>query len=153
MSTAVTVTPYLRAYGGLLKGVLRWRDLDSVWERLRDQADDGWYVYTVGEPPPTTPAQRGEFQQSLTAIRQRLHDEHQEDYCGIVYADDLDEPRFVKIYDPGNLGMVCGSSEAPPLPGWTLSRVAPDDLLQAFPPVDRRRWWQKIWQSARGHGH
>ena len=139
-------SPYLRALGGLLKGTLRWQDLDAVWDRLLHSSDGGWYVYAVGEPPPTTPASPDEFARSLGEIRQRLRDEHQEDYCGIVYVDDLDAPTFVKIYDPANLGMVCGSSVAPPLPGWTLSRVPPDDLTRAFPPPARRRhWWQKLF--------
>jgi len=138
-------SPYLRAYGGLLRGVLRWRDLDALWEKLRHHDDGGWYVYTVSEAPPVAPVSREEFEQFLDEIRQRLLDEHKEDYCGIVYADDLDAPTFVKIYDPGNLGMVCGSSVAPPLPGWTLSRVAPDDLARAFPrPAVRRRWWRRL---------
>ena len=75
-----------------------------------------------------------------------MRNEHKEDYCGIVYVDDPEEPGFLKIYDPGNLGMVCGSSEAPPLPGWTLSRVAPDDLeTLALRPGKRRHWWQRIF--------
>jgi len=138
-------TPYLRAYGGLLRGVLRWQDLDSVWARLQERADDGWYVYVVGEAPPSTPATPAEFERFLATTRQLLQDEHEEDYCGIVYADDFDEPCFVKIYHPRNLGVVCGYSEAPPLPGWTLSRVPPDDLQQASPSAGKRRpWWRRL---------
>ena len=139
-------TPYLRAYNGRLKGVMRWHELDSLWANLQSLGDEGWYIYAVGETPPTTTASRDQFEQFLAAIKQRLLDGHEEDYCGIVYADDHDEPSFVRIYDPNNLGMVCGSSECPPLPGWTLSRVAPDNLERAFPrPGKRRRWWQKIF--------
>ena len=137
---------YLRACNGLLKGILRWPDLDAVWARLRDRSDGGWYIYAVGQPPPGAPASRGEFERFLVEIGQRLRDEHQESYCGIVYVDDPDEPGFLKIYDPGNLGMVCGSSEAPPLPGWTLSRAAPVDLeALARRPGKRRPWWQGIF--------
>ena len=50
------VSPYLLAYNGRLKGVLRWNELDAVWERLLRLSDDGWYVYAVGEAPPLTPA-------------------------------------------------------------------------------------------------
>ena len=137
-------TPYLRASNGLLKGVLRWQDLDALWARLQDRNDGGWYVYVVGEPPPATPAPRDRFERFLVETRQRLLEDHKEDYCGIVYADDLAAPAFVKIFDPGNLGVVCGFSEHPPLPGWTLSRVAPDDLTQASPPRGRKRWWRRI---------
>lgn len=140
-------SPYLRAYKGRLKGVLRWDDLDEVWAQLRRLSDDGWYVYAVGESPPTAPASRDQFERFLVDIRQLLQDEHKEDYCGIVYADDHEQPAFVKIFDPNHLGKVCGSSEAPPLPGWTLSRVVPDNLEHAFTQTgDRRRWWQAIFR-------
>ncbi len=139
-------TLYLRSYNGRLRGALRWSELDSLWVRLQHLSDDGWYVYAVGEAPPASPASRAQFERFLTEIRQRLLDEHKEDYCGIVYADDHDKPSFVKIFDPNNLGMVCGTSEYPPLPGWTLSRMVPDNLQQAFPqPGSRRRWWQKLF--------
>lgn len=138
-------TPYLQACQGRLKGIIRWDQLDAVWAELMRRSDDGWYVYTVGEAPPTVPASRDRFERFLSEIRQRLLEEHHEDYCGIVYADDHDNPGFVKIFDPGNLGTVCGSSEVPPLPGWILSRIAPDDLVQAVPrPRHRRRWWRRI---------
>ena len=95
--------------------------------------------------PPTAPASRDAFERFLTEIRQRLLDEHEEDYCGIVYIDDFETPGFVKIYDPGNLGTVCGSGAAPTLPGWTLSRAAPVDLGQALrPPRNQGRWWRKL---------
>jgi hypothetical protein len=137
---------YLRACNGLLRGILRWPELDAVWEQLHRRNDGGWYVYTIGRPPPSAPASLDEFERFLVEVGQRLRDEHKEDYCGIVYADDPGEPRFLKIYDPGNLGMVCGSSGAPPLPGWTLSRVAPVDLeALTSRPVKRQRWWQRIF--------
>lgn len=136
---------YLRACNGVLRGILRWPELDAVWAGLRQGGGEGWYVYTVGQPPPTTPASPEEFERFLTEIRQRLLDEHKEDYCGIVYVDDFEAPGFVKIYDPGNLGMVCGSSATPTLPGWTLSRTAPVDLNQALrPPRHAGRWWRKL---------
>jgi len=79
-------SPYLVAYDGRLKGVLRWHDLDAVWAQLQCLSDDGWYVYAVGEAPPTTPASRDQFERFLADIRQLLLDGHDEDYCGIVYA-------------------------------------------------------------------
>lgn len=142
-------TPYLHACNGRLKGVLRWHDLDALWAQLRRLNDGRWYVYAIGEAPPTTAASAHEFERFLVEIRQRLLAEHKEDYCGIVYADDHAEPGFVKIFDPGNLGAVCGFSESPPLPGWTLSRVAPDDLVQAATKtLNRGRWWRKICRGS-----
>ena len=83
-------------------------------------------------------------------IDQLLRREHDEDYCGIVYADDLGEPAMIKIYDPHNLGVVCGSSDHPPLPGWVMSRIAPVDLPAAQRPTGRRRrWWRYRMSSER----
>ena len=60
----------------------------------------------------------------------------------------LDEPRFVKIFDPNNLGVSCGFSDNPPLPGWVLSRLEPVDLNADMPlPGGRRRWWQRLLGS------
>lgn len=135
---------YLSACNGRLEGILRWPELDALWSRLRHDGE-GWYVYTVGQPPPATPASPEEFERFLAEIRQRLLEEHEEDYCGIVYVDDPESPGFVKIFDPANLGKVCGSSATPTLPGWTLSRAAPVDLDQALrPPRRDRSWWRKL---------
>jgi hypothetical protein len=68
---------------------------------------------------------RGHRQDPATFIERidtLLRNEHHESYCGIVYADDLDNPRLIKIYDPNNLGSSCGSSKNPPGPGWIMSR-------------------------------
>jgi hypothetical protein len=75
-----------------------------------------------------------------------LRAEHQEDYCGIVYADDPQTPTLVKIYDPHHLGVSCGSSANPPLPGWVMSLLPPVDLPAARAPANnRRRWWRRLF--------
>ena len=75
-----------------------------------------------------------------------LRTEHNEDYCGIVYADDTQQPGFIKIFDPNNLGVSCGYSEKPPLPGWIVSRIPPVELETAlYPPNNRRRWWRRLF--------
>ncbi len=75
-----------------------------------------------------------------------LREQHAEAYCGIVYADNPTDPGFIKIYDPDNLGVVCGFSDNPPLPGWVLSLTAPVDLPTALPPPKgRSRWWQRLF--------
>jgi hypothetical protein len=138
--------PYLRAYRGRLIGVMRWPQLDALWARVRADAAGGWHLYAVGEPPPGAPASAGQVQAFIEEVDRLLRAEHDEDYCGIVYADDLESPRFVKIYDPGNLGAVCGTSGVPTLPGWTLSKAPPVDLPEAFaPPANRRRWWRRLF--------
>lgn len=138
--------PYLRAFRGSFAGVLRWPQLDALWETLRGHGDDGWYIYAVGETPPDAPVDAAQLDIFLHEIDTLLRTEHGEDYCGIVYVDDLKTPTFVKIFDPNNLGVSCGFSEAPPLPGWTLSLIPPCDLPAALPPPgNRRRWWQRLF--------
>lgn len=137
---------FMSLYRGRLQGAMQWSDLDDLWVVLKQQTDKQWYVYHVGEAPPTSTASKDQFELFLNEIDTLLHKEHEEDYCGIVYVNDPKDPALVKIYDPNNLGVVCGYSENPPLPGWVLSTVAPDNLELAFPPVQsRKRWWKKIF--------
>ncbi len=147
---ASPTTNFLDRFRGAFSGVLRWQQLDALWQTLRAQHDKHWYLYAVGETPPDAPASREQLDRFLREIDRLLREEHEEDYCGIVYADDLEDPAFIKIYDPGNLGVVCGFSDNPPLPGWILSLEAPVDLQQALPPAgNRRRWWARLFGGGR----
>jgi len=66
-----------------------------------------------------------------------------------VYTDSKTDPSFVKIFDPNNLGVVCGFSDNPPLPGWVMSKIPPIELdASTFLPANRRRWWQNLWKKA-----
>jgi hypothetical protein len=138
--------PYLAAYEGRLTNLLRWPQFDTVWENLQGRSQEDWYIYAVGEEPPNETASEQQFKDFLREISALLRQEHEEDYCGIVYVDNMEAPRFIKIYDPNNLGVVCGSSDNPPLPGWTISQFPPCDLEATFPPpANRRRWWQRLF--------
>jgi hypothetical protein len=134
---------FLDAFRGSFTSALRWPQLDALWARILEEPA-GWYAYHVGEPPPVEPVTPEELRRFLTEVDRLLRREHDEDYCGIVYADDLVRPAMVKIYDPGNLGMVCGSSAQPPLPGWVLSRLPPVDLPAQQPARGRKRWWERV---------
>ena len=137
---------YLNAFRGSFTSALRWHHLDALWEVLRVQGDDGWYIYAIGEPPPAKQSSREQLHQFIDEVDTLLRREHGEDYCGIVYADDLQKPRFIKIYDPNNLGVSCGYSDNPPLPGWVLSRLRPCDLSAGTVlPGNRKRWWRKLF--------
>lgn len=138
---------YLQAFQGSFTNMLRWEQFDALIDTLRGMKDEQWYVYAIGEPPPAQPASAAQFEHFLDEIGVLLRRDHQEDYCGIVYADDREAPNMVKIYDPNNLGSVCGSSGGPPpLPGWVISRLKPVDLPHALPQTgSRRRWWQRIF--------
>ena len=137
---------YVDAYRGNTTSLLRWPHLDEFWDTLRQQARDNWYIYAVGEVPPEAPSSEIHLLKFIEEIDVLLHKEHDEDYCGIVYTDDKNTPAFIKIFDPNNLGVSCGFSENPPLPGWILSKIKPVELEAALnPPNSRRRWWQKIF--------
>ena len=137
---------YLAAFRGNFTSTMRWHDLDAFWDVLKAHADDQWYIYAVGEAPPDLVADKGRFLNFIDKIDVLLHKEHDEDYCGIVYVDNKETPEFIKIFDPNNLGVTCGFSENPPLPGWILSRIQPVELETALnPPKNRQRWWQQLF--------
>ncbi len=140
------MSEFLQKYSGFLGGVMKWEDLSKLWSTISDQQSSSWYVYAVGEQVPVKTATGEQLHQFIVSIDELLRKEHDEDYCGIVYVDDIENPEFIKIYDPNNLGVVCGYSENPPLPGWVMSQVQPEDLELAFPPpASRKRWWKKIF--------
>ena len=141
------LTPlFLTAYRGSFTSMMRWPQLDEFWDRLSQQADDNWYIYAVGEQPPETSVTKEKLLSFVREIDVLLHKDHTEDYCGIVYADDKTKPTFIKIYDPNNLGVSCGFSDNPPLPGWILSKIQPVELESALNPANnRRRWWKRLF--------
>lgn len=140
----MTAEVFLSAFNGGFSGVLRWPQFDVLWQNLAQDAAGGWYIYAVGEAPPQAPAMAEAMRRFLNESSALLRREHAEDYCGIVYADSLTSPTFVKIYDPHNLGAVCGTSGAPILPGWVLSKLPPVDLSAIRAPASRQRWWQRL---------
>lgn len=134
------------AFRGGFTSALRWPQLDALWDVLRRVNDGGWYVYAVGEAPPQTPLAEPDLERFISEIDTFLRREHEEDYCGIVYADSLTRPGMIKIYDPHNLGVSCGFSDNPPLPGWVVSRLPPCDLPSTrVLPNNRRRWWRRLF--------
>jgi hypothetical protein len=138
--------PFLKAFRGKFLGIRKWEDLDTFWETLKGKADQTWYVYAIGEAAPSNPVSKEHFYLFIDEIDALVHKEHQEEYCGIVYVDDKSNPTFVKIYDPNNLGVVCGYSGKPPLPGWTISHLQPVELNKdTFLPKSRKRWWKRLF--------
>ena len=134
------------AFRGLFKSILRWHQLDAFWDVVRLKADAGWYIYAIGTPVPTQTAAADDVKKFIAEIDALLRRDHHEDYCGIVYADSAEEPTLVKIFDPNNLGVSCGYSDNPPLPGWVLTLIPPQPLELKRPlPAGRQRWWQALW--------
>ncbi len=137
-------TEFQRLYSGRLWSVLGWDQLATLWQRIDPSA--GWYLHAFGASAvPTHVADAATVTDFIARIDALLRAEHHESYCGIVYADDLENPRLIKIYDPNNLGSSCGSSKNPPLPGWIMSRLPPDALPASRPAAqNRKRWWQGL---------
>ncbi len=137
-------------FDGTLYSLLSWKQLTAFWGRVDPAA--GWYIYAVGEACPESASDAEHVAAFLREIDALLHKEHHEDYCGIVYADDLDSPRLIKIYDPNHLGTSCGSSKHRILPGWVLSKMPPSDLEPpSFVPQNRKRWWQGFMDLIGAH--
>lgn len=141
-----TIDPFYKAFRGAFTSCLKWTDLDNFWKVLKKQANKGWFIYTIGEAVPTTPVSADALCNFINELDTRLHQDHKEDYCGIVYIDDKQQPTYIKIYDPDNLGMVCGFSDNPPLPGWIISTCQPKPLEDFVSDrATTKRWWQKLF--------
>ena len=139
----------MQRYQGYLRSILQWDELEQLWQQLQQRSDLSWYVYAPGEPVPTVPTDHARFSHFLKELQQLLRMDHDYDYCGIVYVDNIESPEFIKVYDPNNLGSSCGSgSHPPPLPGWVISQLKPCDLQATLPPTNsRQRWWQRVFGS------
>jgi hypothetical protein len=147
-----TQTPDFDAlFDGTLFSLLSWDQLTAFWQRLDVGA--GWYLYALGESRPEQPADGEHVATFVREIDALLRHDHDEDYCGIVYADNLDHPSLIKIYDPNHLGTSCGSGKNKILPGWVMSLTPPSDLDPSHHiPQNRRRWWQGIVDLFGGEG-
>lgn len=143
---AIPQSEFDRAFNGMLFSLLTWEQLAEFWHRVDSEAS--WYIYAIGESAPTSPASAEQVSVFLREIDILLHRDHEESYCGIVYADNLDNPSLIKIFDPHNLGVSCGSSKNPPLPGWVMSLTPPTEMHpRGIIPANRRRWWQSLTAS------
>lgn len=139
------IGPFYEAYRGSFTSLLKWPDLDAFWQVLSAQADRAWYIYVTAEMPPEQTASADELRDFIRHIDRYLHEAHDEDYCGIVYTDSKTEPAFIKIYDPKNLGVVCGIGREPVFPGWILCQLPPRTLDNLPPLTDESRpWWRRI---------
>ena len=132
-----------------LLGVLQWADLDALWQRLRASAE-GWYVGVAGQDLPGRPEAAADLLQRVADIDATLRREHRLAVCGIVYVDDLDDPRYVEVFDPVGLGGMCAHPGAPPRPRWVLSRSAPvpsqavNSSDAPVPATARPGWWPRV---------
>lgn len=137
------MTEFESKLDGLLFSLLSWEQLAAFWTRI--DLDAQWYLYAIGQQVPTAPAARTQVAAFIREIDALLRRDHEESYCGIVYADNLEQPQFIKIYDPNNLGVACGSSKSKVQPGWIMSQFAPVELHVKAVPANRTRWWENLF--------
>ena len=111
-----------------------------MWARVKSGT---WYFYQLGEELPTIALSGDELARRIDALDALLRRDHDYNYCGIVYADDVEQPTLIKVYDPNNMGSSCSGNATPSPPGWILS-TAPPALIETHAPTpnNRRRWWQ-----------
>ncbi|CAB9539579.1 hypothetical protein BROOK1789B_713 [Bathymodiolus brooksi thiotrophic gill symbiont] len=122
---------YLAQFQDRFIGIMQWEDCHALFEKLSNNPND-WYLYNTSKVVPKTVVNANDFLNAINNIKKVIKSEHQERYCGIVYTNDLNNPDFVKIFHPNNLGKSCGSSENPPIPQWLLSKIKPIDIIKRF---------------------
>lgn len=125
---------------GRFYGMLRWEQLDELWRRVKTGQ---WFLYQIGEAPPLEALGGEALAMRIDALDKLLREDHDFHLCGIVYADHMEAPTLIKVYDPNNLGSACSGNTAPTPPRWILSTVQPPVIENEIPvPNNRRRWWQ-----------
>jgi hypothetical protein len=125
---------------GTFSGILQWQALDALWARVKC---GHWYFYQVGEALPDSTLCGEALAARIDALDALLRQEHDFHLCGIVYADHVESPTLIKVYDPGNLGSACSRNSTPTPPRWVLSTTPPAEIADAAPtPNNRKRWWQ-----------
>ncbi len=140
------MSDFINQYTGRMSGVLRWEQLDTLWQQL--DAGDGWYLYEIGRALPVKTLTASQLQQSISDIDQFLREQHDSNYCGVVYVDDFKSPELLKLYHPRKMGASCGSSGSTVLPKWTLSRHPPVDLLEwSLKKDEKPSWWKHMLKA------
>ncbi len=132
-----------KALSGRFEGILRWADLDKLWARLK-AADGAFYVYEVGTDVPDKPLGAKALAARVDEINKILRDNHDEDYCGIVYVDDPDAPSLIKVFGPKNLGASCGTSGSKIWPRWVISKVKPSAVGVELDEAGKPAWWKSF---------
>ena len=108
---------------------------------IKSNEAEGWYIYEVNRSVPDSVTQNNNVAIKIEQIDQHLRKEHEEDYCGIVYADNLDNPEFIKVFDPKSIGTSCSIAKTPPLPKWIISKIKPQQLTQQIEATNKTKRW------------
>lgn len=137
---------FVRHYMGGFSGILRWQQLDELWQWLNQHHANEWYLYATDAEPPQQPQPVNEFKQSLEHIDEYLRQTHKADYCGVVYVDNLQAPSYIKVYNPKGMGSSCSMSEIPPMPKWIISLEAPENLKELLEEPEKNHAWWQVWK-------
>jgi len=81
------MSDFKTAFYGTFYSLMSWKQLTEFWGRVDPQA--GWHLYAIGEPVPAAPASAEEVSRFVQEVDVLLRRDHKEDYCAIVYADNL----------------------------------------------------------------
>jgi len=118
-------TAFWRAYGGRFEGLLKWDQFDALFDHLASAGGD-WFVFDPAGDAPAAPM--ADLAAALAEARACVEQVRGRSYCGAVFADDPQNPSFIKVFDPYKMGGVCGGSGERVLPRWIVSRLKPDPL-------------------------
>ncbi len=134
-------TDFWRQFRGRFSGVLKWDDLESLWDALKASPAD-WYVFDPAGEAPSKPLDDAEFLHFLDEAEAVINQRRDRPSCGSVYLDDLAAPTYIKIFDPLKMGTSCSHSSEPIMPHWIISRMEPDTLPP--PPVKNPTIFQRL---------
>ncbi len=127
-------TPFWNAYQGRFFGVLNWSDVDTFWVRMSDTTGD-WFIFDPKQPAPDRAASDVELTEVLTKAQTLINSRRDMSHCGAIYVDSLENPSFIKVFDPSAMGSSCNISGIPILPRWIFSRIKPDDMPPPPEPI------------------
>ncbi|EIJ42664.1 hypothetical protein BegalDRAFT_1790 [Beggiatoa alba B18LD] len=132
-------------YKSRFSGILRWAQLEALWEKVQAQPD-GWYVYCVGDTVPQHPVATDYLSQFIEELDELLRYKSKGDFCGLIYADNVENPAMIKVFTPQQLGSGCQISQEPIIPRWLLSKIPPHSLDKLNTPKQKQfRWWQNLF--------
>lgn len=141
---------FARQMNGYLSGMLRWEQLDALWQCVL-AAPQGWYLSQDGEMPPASPLDADALRHFVTGLDALLRREYEHDHCGLAYADNPGRPALIKVYDPQHMGSFCSCSSVPIPPRWVLSRSRPEPIGDEAPVTgERRHWWTRLFAGSGG---
>jgi len=123
-----------------LYSLLSWDQLSAFWQRSTPAA--GWYLYALAKSVRAN-RRRGTCRRLYPRDRHPAAPRTHEDYCGIVYADDLDNPSPDQDLRPSHLGTVLRFQQAShPARLGDVENAAFDLSPSHLVPQNRKRWWQ-----------